>query len=164
MELVRKINEKIIKALSLILILFGTVLTITVFVNVCSRYFFHTTIPWAEELARFIFIWVTFIGVVVANDKSEHMRLDFLVAALPGKAHKTVEIIAYIISVALLCLLIHGGTRYTLSQWDWKSSALGVRHGLVYSIAPICMSYMLLQFLAKAIVVVQSFGKKGDVE
>lgn len=164
MENLEKINNKIIKFLTFVLIILGTILTITVFVNVCSRYFFHSTIPWSEELARFVFVWVTFVGLVVANDKQEHMRLDFLVNALPNIPKKIIEILAYTISIVFLLLLVHGGVTYTISQWDWMSSALGIRHGLIYSIAPISLFYMVIQFLTRMIKTIMSFSKKKEVE
>lgn len=158
-----RINSVIISVIEKILILIGSILTVTVLVNVFMRYFFRTTIPWAEELSRFLFIWVTFVGVVIANDKSEHMRLDFVVHMLPERIRKFVEIFAYALSIFLLALLVQGGIKYTMTQWDWKSSALGVRHGLVYSIAPISLFYMMLQFLSQLLKGVKNlFGKAGE--
>lgn len=158
-----RINSVIISVIEKFLILIGSILTVTVLVNVFMRYFFRSTIPWAEELSRFLFIWVTFVGVVIANDKWEHMRLDFVVNMLPERVRAVVEIFAYAISILLLALLVQGGIKYTMTQWDWESSALGVRHGLVYSIAPASLFYMMLQYLSRLIKKMQNLlGKDGE--
>ncbi|MEW4412844.1 TRAP transporter small permease [Clostridium sp. AN503] len=163
MKTFERINSVIINIIEKFLIMIGSILTITVLVNVFMRYFFRSTIPWAEELSRFLFIWVTFVGVVIANDRSEHMRLDFIVHMLPEKVRKLVELLAYAISIFLLAMLVQGGIKYSMTQWDWRSSALGVRHGLVYAIAPISLCYMMLQFLSRFISGVQEMlGKDGE--
>lgn len=160
----KKINDSIMKILTVFIALIGTIIVVTVFTNVVSRYVFHTTIPWAEELARFLFIWVTFVGAILANDKSEHMRLDFIVARFKGKTRKTMEIIAYLVMVILLLILVHGSIKYTITQWDWRSSALGVRHGQVYIIAPISFGIIAIQYLCRFVDLIRHFMDKEEVE
>lgn len=163
MKVFVRINAAVINIMEKFLILIGSILTITVLVNVFMRYFFKSTIPWAEELSRFLFIWVTFVGIVIANSTSEHMRMDFIVQMLPGKAQDVVEAIAYVISILLLGMLVWGGIKYSITQWDWRSSALGVRHGLVYAIAPVSLFYMMLQFIAYLVADVRELmGKRGE--
>jgi TRAP-type transport system small permease protein len=160
----KKLNDKVMKFFMLFIATIGTVMVLIVFTNVVFRYVFHTTIPWSEELARFLFIWVTFTGAILANDRSEHMRLDFVVALFKNKIGKALEIIAYLIVITLLVFLIQGSIRYTISQWDWKSSALGVRHGLVYMVAPISFSVMTIQFFCRFFNLILHFMDKEGVE
>jgi TRAP-type C4-dicarboxylate transport system permease small subunit len=160
----KKINDGVMKFFMIFIALIGTIMVIVVFTNVISRYIFQSTIPWAEELARFLFIWVTFVGAILANDKSEHMRLDFVVDIFKGKFRKTIEIVAYLIVIVLLGFLIHGSARYSMSQMDWQSSALGVKHGMVYIIAPISFSVMGIQYICRFIDLILNFTDKGEVE
>lgn len=139
----------------------GMFITVIVFVNVLSRYLFSTSLPWSEELARFLFIWMTFIGAVVANDRLEHMRLDFIVEQLPPKAGKIVEGISYLLVILLLGVLFVGSFEYTRSQWDWCSSALGVKHGIVYMVAPISFGIMELQFVSRLVRLAGSLRQGG---
>lgn len=151
MSSIKKINTVAMKAFEVLLAILGTMMVAVVVGNVICRYVLHTTIPWAEELARFSFIWVTFIGAVLANDKYEHMQLDFIVNAFPKKISKFLSLIALLVVMVLLGFLIRGGVQYTISQWDWMTSALHARAGLVYSIAPISMLLMEFQFTARFI-------------
>ena len=160
----KTINDRVMKIFKIFIAVIGTIMISIVFTNVVARYVFNATIPWAEELARFLFIWVTFVGAVLANDKSEHMRLDFIVDLFKGKFRKIIEIVAYVIVITLLGILIHGSTRYSISQWDWKSSALGVRHGIVYIMAPICFSVIAIQYFCRFIDSIIHFMDRDEVE
>lgn len=160
----KKINDYLMKFLTVFIAIIATVMVVIVFTNVVSRYVFRTTIPWSEELGRFLFIWVTFVGVVLANDKSEHMRLDFIVDHFKGKTADLVNILAYAIVIVLLAFLVHGSIRYTMTQWDWKSSALEVRHGIVYMVAPISFAIMAIQYFARFVQSILHFINKKDVE
>nr|WP_319490030.1 TRAP transporter small permease [uncultured Caproiciproducens sp.] len=151
MSSIKKINTVTMRAFEMLLAILGTMMVTVVVGNVFCRYLLHTTIPWAEELARFSFIWVTFIGTVLANDKTEHMQLDFIVNAFPKKISKFLSLIALLVVMVLLGFLIRGGIQYTMTQWDWMTSALHARAGLVYSIAPISMLIMEFQFIARFI-------------
>ncbi|MBK5200794.1 MAG: TRAP transporter small permease [Spirochaetaceae bacterium] len=147
----KKFNDCVMNVFGKWLVVMGITITVTVFVNVVCRYVFLMTIPWAEELARFLFIWMTFVGSILANNKYQHMRLDFVVEKFSPQVAQILIGISYIIVICFLVILCIGGTEYSLSQWDWKSSALGVRHGLVYIIAPISFFIMGLQYVARLI-------------
>lgn len=57
-------------------------MAIMVFVNVILRYAFNSGIPVSEELSRFFFVWLTFIGAVVAHRHNMHMGMETVVASL----------------------------------------------------------------------------------
>jgi TRAP-type C4-dicarboxylate transport system permease small subunit len=160
----KKINDYVMKLFMIFIALIGTIMVVIVFTNVISRYVFHSTIAWAEELARFLFIWVTFVGAVLASDKSEHMRLDFIVDIFKGKIKKLIELAAYLIVIVLLVFLIHGSARYSMTQWDWESSALGVKHGMVYIIAPISFSVIAVQYFCKFVNAILHFIDQEEEE
>lgn len=156
----KRLHELIIDILTKFLIILSMSITGVVFLNVLSRYIFKISLPWSEELARFMFIWLTFVGAVIANANFEHMRLDFIVEKFPKNIGKIVESLSYILVIVLLIILFLGSLKYTQSQWDWKSSALGVRHGVIYMIAPICFAIMAFQFVGRLIKMILSFKKE----
>lgn len=156
----RGIHEVVINILTKFLVILSMAITGVVFLNVLSRYIFKISLPWSEELARFMFIWLTFVGAIIANANFEHMRLDFVVEKFPKHVGKIIESLSYILVIALLVVLFLGSLKYTQSQWDWKSSALGVRHGVVYMIAPISFAIMAFQFAGRLIQMILSYKKE----
>ena len=96
-SVLKKVNDVIMAIIKVVLIVFGTVMTCLVIMNVILRYVFNSGLSWSEEASRFLFIWVTFLGAILANDAGlhgEHMRMDFIVEKIHGVPRKIVELIA----------------------------------------------------------------------
>jgi TRAP-type C4-dicarboxylate transport system permease small subunit len=84
-------------------------MVLMVFGNVVLRYAFNSGITVSEELARFCFVWLTFIGAVVAMHDGSHLGMDSLVARLPRRG----KLICLALSEALIllcCAMLVWGT------------------------------------------------------
>ncbi len=75
---------------------------ILLFVNVVLRYVFSASTSWAEELIRYLMIWITFIGGSVCVRKGAHIRMDFLLTLLPKGSHLWLNRLVFI-GAALFC-------------------------------------------------------------
>ena len=71
------------RLLEVILVISMVVMFVLVFANVMLRILFNTGIDFAEEIPRFAFIWMTFVGAVIGMHKHSHLGVDMVVAALP---------------------------------------------------------------------------------
>lgn len=132
----------------------GGILVILVFIvfsNVLGRYVFHSSLAWAEEISRFLLIWMIFLGAVAAYIHDEHLGLDILTKAMPQKMAEIVAVIADLLIVYALYLLVNGGYTLTKESWDWLSPAAAVPYGWVYMIVPLTGSVMILQALFKTV-------------
>ena len=58
-------------------------MVIMVFGNVVLRYLFNSGITMSEELSRLLFLWLIFVGSVVAMKEHAHLGVDTLVSRLP---------------------------------------------------------------------------------
>ena len=141
--------EKILSALRFLIAVFAAVLVVVVFSNVICRYFLQFAIAWAEETARFLFIWLAFMGAVVANANNEHMKFDLLVSKLPKKTGALVTVLANGIILVILFLIIKGGFTIVRVNSEWMTPVLEIPYGAVYSIVPVCGTLLLVQFLSR---------------
>lgn len=156
MSALKKINDVIMKFIKVVLIVFGTVMTVLVIMNVILRKVFSSGLSWSEEACRFLFIWVTFLGSILANDAGlhgEHMRMDFLVEKLGGVPRKVIEAGALLVVLVMLGTLFLGGVEVVQKTWPMLTSALEIPKGAVYLCAPIGFGYMFIQTLIKIICV-----------
>ncbi len=154
MRFLSKINSGLMACIKYLLIFFGTLMTALVIMNVILRYVFNSGLSWSEEASRFLFIWVTFLGAILANDAflhGEHMRMDFVVEALHGIPRKLVELVALVIVLVMLGTLFWGGIQLVQGTWPMLTSALMIPKGAVYLCAPIGFGYMFLQTLVKVV-------------
>ena len=77
--------------------------------NVILRYGFGTGITVSEELSRTLFVWITFVGAVVATREGTHLRVDSMVAHLPHRGKVACAVLSELIILGC-CVLIFWGT------------------------------------------------------
>ena len=74
----KKINDLFFRLAEFVLVIMLSLMIIMVFGNVVLRYGFNSGLISSEELSRFLFIWVTFLGAIVAMRDNAHLGLDTL--------------------------------------------------------------------------------------
>jgi TRAP-type C4-dicarboxylate transport system permease small subunit len=156
--------EKVLNVISGVM-LAGMV--IIVFSNVIARYFLNASIAWSDEVSRFMFIWLVFIGAVVAYMRNDHLGLDILIKYLPKKASQTLVLIADLLVLFALVVLLNGGIQMTADSFasGWVSSAVQLPYGYIYLVGPISAFFLILENLlktvtdAKAVFTVRKGGK-----
>lgn len=97
---------KILEGL-LVLLLAGMV--VMVFGNVVLRYLFDTGIDVSEELSRFFFVWLTFIGAVVVGRENAHLGVETLVARFGDRGRKICMVLSDVF-VFICCAIFFWGT------------------------------------------------------
>jgi TRAP-type C4-dicarboxylate transport system permease small subunit len=147
--LLKSCHDKLLHVIGWLITIMAAVLIIVVFSNVIGRYFFHFALAWAEETARFLFIWLSFMGAVLANAHYGHMNLDIFVKWAPRKVGQAMMVVADIVILIILGLLVDGGITMTVQNYNWQTPALEISYGLVYSIGPIACAIMFLQTMAR---------------
>ncbi len=97
------------KAIDGLLAAMLVVMLVMVLGNVILRYGFGTGITVSEELSRTMFVWITFVGAVVATREGTHLGVDSMVVHLPHRAKVVCAVLSELIVVAC-CVLIFWGT------------------------------------------------------
>jgi len=92
---------------TLALLLLGMV--VMVFGNVLLRYLFNSGIQISEELSRFFFIWLVFIGAIIAMREGKHLGMDSLVARLPRRGKLACSVTCQLMTL-LCCAMMFWGT------------------------------------------------------
>nr|WP_255259899.1 TRAP transporter small permease subunit [Lentibacillus sp. CBA3610] len=114
-----------------------------VFLQVISRYL-EIPLAGTEELARFMIIWLTFIGTSLAIHEKIHLAVKYFVSLVNENLQKMINILVDIIIIILFAILGFYGFDLTLLSMGTSSSALQVPMGLVYSIIPITAVFSIL--------------------
>jgi len=93
--------------ITLALLLFGMV--VMVFGNVLLRYAFNSGIQVSEEMSRFFFIWLVFIGAIIAMREGKHLGMDNFVARLSRRGKLTCSVACQLMTL-LCCAMMFWGT------------------------------------------------------
>jgi TRAP-type C4-dicarboxylate transport system permease small subunit len=116
------------------------------FGNVIARYGFDSPIPWAEELARYSFLWLIFIGAAVCTKRRRHIAIDVLVKRLPASLQMICEFLANLCIVTLMGILVYYGTLLTISATQ-PTSTLEIPTYFVYVVVPLSAFSVLIRTL-----------------
>jgi tripartite ATP-independent transporter DctM subunit len=103
--------------------------TIILFAGVVSRYVFNSPIIWTDELANFLFLWLSMIGTVVALRRNEHMRLTTLVNWVRPGLGKWFNSVAALVVIAFVVEILLPAYEYTRDQQFTELTTLGISEG-----------------------------------
>ncbi len=122
------------------------------FVNVTLRHVFNASTSWAEELIKYLMIWITCIGGSICVRRGAHIRMDFLVGLFSLRGKRALDVVVYVAS-ALFCgaLTVYGFRMvlFTLRTGQ-VSPALKLPMWSVYSAIPLGGGLMAFRFFQKA--------------
>jgi len=141
----------LLKLLNIILAMILAFMVIIVFSNVIGRYFLESSLAWSEEVSRFLFIWMVFLGAVLAYINDEHLALDLLVKVLPLKISQILAVVADLLVIYAISLITLGGYMITMENWKWLSPAAEIPYGYVYMIVPFTGAILIIQAVFKTI-------------
>jgi TRAP-type C4-dicarboxylate transport system permease small subunit len=104
-----------------------------VFGNVVLRYAFNSGITVSEELSRWLFVWLTFTGAVVALREHGHLGTDMLVSRLPSIGKKICLVIAQIAMLYVSWLLLTGSWAQMMINWETEAPVTGASVAIFYA-------------------------------
>ena len=142
-------KEILSRILEVIMVTILTIMVGLVFGNVVARYVFNSAITWAEEVARFLFVWLTFVGASFGLMKGLHLGMDMVVARFSPRTRSLIEVVNGFIILAFLGVWVVGGVHLIQANLDYMSPATGFSMGLVYLIGPLAAVLMGIEALSR---------------
>ncbi len=106
------------------------------FAQVISRYLFASSLSWSEELGRYIFVWITFLGMAAAFQSKAHIALDFLLTLLPARPSRALNVFNALLVAIVGAALVVGGASLIKFGLNQRSAALGLPMYYVYAVIP----------------------------
>lgn len=116
-------------------------LIVSVSANVIGRSLLNNSVPWADELARMLFIWLIFIGAAAAFARFEHIAVDILVRRLKPRAAHTLYLIQHLFITALMGVIIWGGF-IVMSRASGQTAILNVPWNFVNVSLVLCAIFI----------------------
>jgi len=107
-------------------------MVVLVFGNVVLRYAFNSGITVSEELSRWLMVWLTFLGAIVALREHAHLGVDTLVRTLPPTGKRICFVLSYGLMLYADWLLLAGSWRQTIITAGDRAPATNLSVGLFY--------------------------------
>lgn len=137
-------------------------MVIMVFGNVVMRYAFNSGLTVSEELARFLFVWMTFLGATVALREHAHLGVDTLIRRLPALGRRGAMLLGHALMLYVCWLITSGSYQQAQINLNVPAPATGMSMAAFYGVGVVfgvssaaILAYEVYRML---------FGKLGDHE
>ncbi len=125
------------------------VMTLIVFLQVIVRFILpligiYISVPWTEELARYLMIWFVFIGGAVATRHAKLLAVDILVSMIPAFPGKLVSVIAHTLSLAFYVCIFIIGLQWAVFGLSETAPVMGFSMIYIYSAMAVGAALMIL--------------------
>lgn len=140
--------DRLCRLLSAVMVLFLALMVVMVFGNVVLRYGFNSGITVSEELSRWLFVWMTFLGALVALRTHHHLGTDSLVSRLPIVGKKICLGASHLLMLYLTWLMFRGSWQQMVINWGTTSAVMEVSMGYFYAAGVFFSVFALLFILA----------------
>lgn len=128
-----RLLERYCRFLSVLSGIFLAIMVVLVFGNVALRYLLNSGITVSEEVSRWLFIWLTFMGAVVALQEHGHLGTDMLVSKLPPAGKRICLVIAQLAMLYVAWLLLQGSWTQAVINLDVSAPATGMSVAIFYA-------------------------------
>lgn len=124
------------------LLVLGEVLVLLA--GVVMRFIFNSPIPWADELASILFLWLANLGAAAALRRGTHMRTTALVSRWSPRAQAWAEALAIAAPCLMLAILIGPMVEYASDEWVVQTPALSWPNTVRAAAVPVGCGFMIV--------------------
>lgn len=108
-------------------------MVVLVFGNVVLRYGFNSGITLSEEVSRWMFVWLTFLGAIIALKEHGHLGSDMLVSRLSVKGKKVCLVLGQVLMLYITWLIFTGSLAQARINFDVEAPVSGASVAIFYS-------------------------------
>ncbi len=123
-------------------------MTVVVFLQVFFRFVVRGSLPWSEELARYLMVWAVFIGASIGAREGAHIGVQAVVNFLPASLKRAAILISGLLSVAfsLIIMVLAFKVVAVLMKTGQKSPAMEIPMYWAYMAVPVGCTLMGIRF------------------
>jgi TRAP-type C4-dicarboxylate transport system permease small subunit len=163
MKTIKRLNEYAVKVQGNLLIAMFLVLLALMLIQVVYRYFLELPLPWSEEMARYVFVIVTYLGASIAASNNSHIEInvrDLLISKLfkspEPREHwdKILSVISEFVTFAIAAIISYEFVFMVADDYtfDQVSTALGFPMYLVSGFVLVCLIMLTMHCLFRVVI------------
>ena len=139
------------KAIEALVVLILSAMSILVFLNVVLRYGFNSSINVTEEVSRYMFVWLAFLGTILAFNENQHVNVGVLVDKLSPKKRNILGIVTDLAMLYCCYLIIDGGWIQYVLNFDNYAPISGLPQGITFLASVIAGALMGVLLIARLV-------------
>ena len=130
-----------------LLIVMLAVMSVIIFANVVLRYTTNVSIEWAEEVARHLMIWLTFVGCGPVLRYGGHIAIENLQDSLPRSLALAIRVVIALLLAGLFVFFVWFGLEYMDRTQYQQTPATQISFAIVYAALPVGAAMSLIHWL-----------------
>ena len=136
----KKVVDKILDYFVVVLFL---VVFLVVMLQVVMRFLFNSPLVWSEELARYLFMWVSLIGWAFATRSGTHIRIAIIADNLPTRVRKVLDVMNFFLTLVFSGVMFYYGLVLMGTNLDVPTITLFFTYAAVYAAVPFSMTFLI---------------------
>jgi TRAP-type C4-dicarboxylate transport system permease small subunit len=129
------------RAEGLLLWIFSIMLLADVLLGILARYV-HFEVVFADELGKYLFIWLCLIGISAAAKDNQHVRLTFIASRLP-LGRKVIRVTSQLLFLMFSLFFLYWSVRLTWMHFIMDKSVMGFRFPMYFFTAALPFGFAL---------------------
>ena len=142
-----RFDNLLAKAEAAVLVTLVAVMTLVVFLQVVYRYVLIQPLYWSEELARYLFIWLSILGATLGLQKRGHFGLDFFYRMVPDQQRRFLQFLIDLLVGGVILVILIQGVKLVQATILQKSPAMEISMGWAYACLPVGAGLMVIHLL-----------------
>lgn len=150
MKALRFLDENLEKMICVICL---ALMSVIIVLQVFFRYVLGNSLSWSEELARYLFIWMIYIGISYGVKMDKHICVDAVYTIMPKGAKKWYAIVAYALFLLFAVAIVYFGILVVGMQISsgQVSPAMGMPMQYVYAAPVVGMILTTIRLIQKIV-------------
>lgn len=162
MEKKNKIVDFLDRLEEIVLVIMFALMVLVIFGQVIMRYVFNNSLSWSEELGKFLFVWISWIGISIGAKRKEHIKITMFVDKCSPKNALICEILSEIIVFGICAVTAYYGIELVISQAHINFAGIKISMSWGYLAVVIGCAVMMLRNLIIIKTSFDSLRKGGE--
>jgi len=163
MKIIKWLDNNIERVILLILLAAMTVVTV---LQVFMRYVMESSLTWSEELARFCFIWLVYIGISYGVKRAKHVRVEAILSIVKRRGKFVINLIANVLFLYFAIYATYYGFTImnTIQMSGQMAPSLGIPMSIMYLGMPIGMVLTVIRLIQRIIYETKIYRQGKEIE
>ncbi len=101
-------------------------MVLIILLQVFCRYALNNALPWPDEAARFLMLWLTGLMAPIALRQGGFVAIETLTQFLPRRGVTLLTLFLFTVSLVVLCVAVKLGWKHVNSGWLFASASLKI--------------------------------------
>ena len=157
---INKFMDTLNRIENVLLVFLFAIMVVTIFLQIIMRFVFNNSLVWSEELGKFIFVWISWLGISIGERTNEHIKITLITDKLSIKMQKIFEVIAYVILLGILVVTLIYAVQLVEFQLAVKYAGIKISTSWGYLSLLLGCCFMSLRVISVIVRDIQALIKK----